>query len=74
MILLDAVEASWGLYQLVFVFGALLAMYSAYVWYEGRREKSADKIRKGKLLFLFAVITMVASAMVSFAITRKLPF
>lgn len=74
MILLDAVEASWGLYQLVFVCGALLAMYSAYVWYEGRREKSADKIRKGKLLFLFAVITMVASAVVSLAITRKLPF
>jgi multisubunit Na+/H+ antiporter MnhB subunit len=74
MILLNATEASWGLYQLVFVGGALLAMYSAYAWYEGRRDKSEDGIRRAKLLFLLATVTMVAVAVVSFAITHKLPF
>lgn len=74
MILLNATEASWGLYQLVFVGGALLAMYSAYAWYEGRRDKSEDGIRRAKLLFLLATVTMVAAAVVSFAITHKLPF
>lgn len=74
MTLLNATDASWGLYQLVFVGGALLAMYSAYAWYEGRRDKSVDGVRKAKLLFLFAIIAMVAVAFVSFAITRRLPF
>ncbi len=73
-ILLDATAASWGLYQLVFVCAALLAMYSAYIWYEGRRDKEPEIIRRGKLLFLLAVVTMVATAFVSFAITQKLPF
>jgi hypothetical protein len=74
MILLNASDASWGLYQLVFVCAALLAMYSAYAWYEGRRDKIENRISRGKLLMLFAIITMVATAIVSFAITRKLPF
>lgn len=74
LFLLDATAASWGLYQLVFVCAALLAMYSAYIWYEGRRDKEPEIIRRGKLLFLLAVVTMVATAFVSFAITKKLPF
>ena len=74
MILLNAVDASWGLYQLIFVCAALVAMYSAYAWYEGRRDKSEAGTRRAKLLMLFAVITMVATVLVSFAITKKLPF
>lgn len=74
MTLLNAVDASWGLYQLIFVCAALLAMYSAYAWYEGRRDKNENGIRRARLLMLFAVITMVATAIVSFSITRKLPF
>lgn len=74
MILLNAVDASWGLYQLIFVCAALVSMYSAYAWYEGRRDKSEAGTRRAKLLMLFAVITMVATVLVSFAITKKLPF
>ncbi|ULQ52473.1 hypothetical protein [Flavihumibacter fluvii] len=74
MIQLNATEASWGLYQLIFVCAALLSMYSGYAWFESRRDKSENGLRRAKLLLLFAVITMVATALVSFAITKKLPF
>jgi uncharacterized membrane protein YidH (DUF202 family) len=74
MNLLNATEASWGLYQLIFVCAALLAMYSSYAWYEARREKNQEGIRRAKLLLLLAVVTMVATAFVSVAITNKLPY
>jgi len=74
MILLNATDASWGLYQLIFVCAALLSMYSAYAWYEGRRDKNENGIHRARLLMIFAVITMVATAIVSYLITRKLPF
>ncbi|MBC6490943.1 hypothetical protein ACFSQD_15740 [Flavihumibacter stibioxidans] len=74
MNLLNATDASWGLYQLIFVCAALLAMYSSYAWYEGRREANAESVRRARLLLLLAVIAMVATAMVSFAITGKLPY
>ena len=74
MNILNATDASWGLYQLIFVCAVLLAMYSSYAWYEGRRDSDTEGIRRARLLLLLAVVTMVATAMVSFAITRKLPF
>lgn len=74
MNLLNATDASWGLYQLIFVCAALLAMYSSYAWYEARRDKNPDGVRRGKMLLLLAVVAMAATAAVSFAITRKLPF
>lgn len=72
--LLDAGGAAWGLYQLIFVCAVFLSLYSGYIWYEGRRDKNPDVERKGRLLLLLAIITMVAVSFVSFAITRKLPF
>ncbi len=74
LFLLDATAASWGLYQLVFVCAALLGMYSAFLWYEGNRDKHPEGARRGKLLFLLAVVAMVATAFVSVAVTRQLPF
>lgn len=74
MILLNATEASWGLYQLIFVCAALLALYSGYAWYEGRREQNEAASNRGKLLLLLALVTMVATAVVSLAITKKLPY
>lgn len=74
LFLLDAVGAALGLYQLIFVAAVLLSLYSAYTWYEGRRDKDPHTERRGRVLFLLAVITMVAVSLVSFAITRQLPF
>lgn len=72
--LLDATGAALGLYQLVFVIGVFLALYSAYTWYEGRRDKEPLIAKRGKLLFLLAVIIMVTASVVSVAITTRLPF
>ena len=74
MIFLNASEASWGLYQLIFVAAALLALYSAYAWYEARREHSPERVRRAKLLLLLAAVTMTATAFVSIAVTNKLPY
>jgi uncharacterized membrane protein YidH (DUF202 family) len=74
MTLLNASDASWGLYQLIFVCAALLAMYSSYAWYEARREANSEGVRKAKLLLLLAVVAMIATAAVSVAITNKLPY
>jgi hypothetical protein len=74
MMLLNATGASWALYQLIFVCAALLAMYSSYAWYEAFREKNADGLRRAKLLLLLAIVTMLATAVVSLAITQHLPF
>jgi hypothetical protein len=74
MTLLNGADATWGLYQLIFTGGALLAMYSAYAWYEGKRFKDTEAIRRARLLLLLAVVVMVATAFVSLAITRKLPY
>jgi hypothetical protein len=74
ILLLDAGGAAWGLYQLIFVCAVLLSLYSGYTWYEGRRDKNTEVERRGRLLLLLAIITMVAVSFVSFAITRKLPF
>ncbi|ULQ56328.1 hypothetical protein KJS94_16890 [Flavihumibacter rivuli] len=74
MILLDATAASWGLYQLIFGGAALVALYSVYTWYEGHRDKDILVKRRGRILLLFSVITMLAAAVVSLMITRRLPF
>ncbi len=74
ILLLDAGGAAWGLYQLIFVCAVLLSLYSGYTWYEGRRDKNTEVERRGRLLLLLAIITIVAVSFVSFAITRKLPF
>ena len=74
LFLLDATEAALGLYQLIFVCAVLLSLYSAYTWYEGRRDKEPLVERKGRILFLLAIITMVAVSFVSYAITGQLPF
>ena len=74
ILLLDAGGAAWGLYQLIFVCAVLLSLYSGYTWYEGRRDKNTEVERRGRLLLLLAIITMVAVSFVSFTITRKLPF
>jgi hypothetical protein len=74
ILLLDAGGAAWGLYQLIFVCAVLLSLYSGYTWYEGRRDKNPLTERRGRLLLLLAVITMIATSFVSYGITRKLPF
>lgn len=74
MHLLNAIEASLGLYQLIFVCASLLALYSLYALYEARREDNTNALRRARLIMLLSVVTMLATAVVSFAITSRLPF
>jgi uncharacterized membrane protein len=74
LFLLDATNAALGLYQLIFVCAVLLSLYSSYTWYEGRRDKEPLTERRGLILFLLAVITMIATSFVSYLITGSLPF
>ncbi|HEY8399030.1 MAG TPA: hypothetical protein VIK80_13900 [Flavihumibacter sp.] len=74
LIILDAAGAGLGLYQLFFVCAAMLSLYSAYTWYEGRRDKNPLVSRRGKLLLLLALVLMLITSMVSYKLTGQLPF
>lgn len=73
MIMLDAANAVFSFYVLMFTM-TLIALFAGIVmFYKAWKAKDEYEIRKAKFIMLFAVIAMLCTVLVSFFETGKLP-
>lgn len=73
MVLLDAVNAVYSFYVLLFSLTLLALLAGIIMFYKAWKEKDEYEIRKAKFIMLFAVIAMLCTAVVSFFEIGKLP-
>ncbi len=71
--LLNAGAAAFQLYVVLFTACLLLLLWSLRLLYKGFATKDEYLLRKAKMLVLLSVIGMLCIAVVSFALTGKMP-
>lgn len=73
MILLNANAATYTFYVLLFAGFAITLLYGFKMLYKAIETKDEADMRRAKFVLMFAIIGIVCIAIVSFAITGKLP-
>lgn len=73
MVLLNANAATYTFYVLLFAGFAVALLYGFKMLYKAIETKDEAAIRRAKFVLMFATIAIVCIAIVSFAITGKLP-
>ena len=73
MVLLNATAATYTFYVLLFAGFAIALLYGFKMLYNAYQSKEEADLRRAKFVLMFATIAIVCIAIVSFAITGKLP-
>ena len=73
MILLDAANAVFSFYVLLFSLSLISLFAGVVMFYKAWKIKDDYEMRKAKFIMLFAVIAMMCTVLVSFFETGKLP-
>lgn len=73
MVLLNANGATYTFYVLLFAGFAIALLYGIKMLYNAIATKDEAAIRRAKFVLMFATIAIVCIAIVSFAVTGKLP-
>ena len=73
MVLLNAAAATYTFYVLLFAGFAIALLYGFKMLYNAYQSKEEAALRRAKFVLMFATIAIVCIAIVSFAITGKLP-
>lgn len=73
MTLLNATSATFTFYVLLFAGFMIALLYGFKTLYQSLQSKDAAAMRRAKFVLMFAIIALVCIAIVSLAITGKLP-
>ena len=73
MILLNANGATYTFYVLLFAVFSIILLWGFNMLYKAYQTQDDDALRRAKFVLMFSVIAIVCIAIVSFAITGKLP-
>ncbi len=73
MTLLNATSATYTFYVLLFAAFVAALLYGCKMLYQSLQSKDEAAVRRAKFILMFAIIAIVCIAIVSFAITGKLP-
>lgn len=73
MILFNATSATYAFYVLLFAAFVVALLYGCKMLYQSLQSKDEAAVRRAKFILMFAIIAIVCIAIVSFAITGKLP-
>jgi predicted Na+-dependent transporter len=70
MQIINAEGALSTLLNLMAVPGALLIFFGAFSWYNGRNQGIENRVRAGKMLFMFGIILLVIVLILSYFISQ----
>ena len=69
----NPIQAFSVLLTLMLLPAFLMLGFGLRFWYQGRQQQSEDRLRLGRMLFLFGIILLITVAIVSFFLTGKMP-